>query len=36
MDAEVVGKKGMCGFYGKVGGNVANQNCGRGQWSDIS
>ena len=35
MDAEMVVKKEMCCFYGKLGENVANQNCGWGQWSDI-
>ena len=35
MDAEVVGKKEICCFCGKLGENVANQSCGRGQWSDI-
>jgi hypothetical protein len=29
MNAEVVGKKEICCFYGKLGENVANLSCGR-------
>jgi hypothetical protein len=37
MDAEVAGKKEMCWLYGKVGGSVANQSCGRGRiWLVMS
>jgi len=31
VDAEVIGKKGMCQFFGKVGGCVAIQSNGNGR-----